>query len=210
MFLTIVGIIAGFIGLLGYLPYIITTFKGKTKPNRATWWVWGLLGIIQVISYYYSELKIDGAIWLLICYAICQMIMAILSIQFGEGGWNKLDKMCLVGVVFSLFLWQWFNSASITLIFTVIVDIFGALPTVVKSYYEPQKESSFSWTIFLIANSLNLVAIGEWSLRSIYPFYLFCLSLTLTLLLHRYRITKKLTPNKINKYHIKPKQRKHS
>ncbi|MCC0177363.1 hypothetical protein I4641_10285 [Waterburya agarophytonicola K14] len=210
MSLTLIGIIAGFVGLLGYLPYIITTLQGKTKPNRATWWVWGLLGIIQIISYYYSESNFDSAIWLLACYTLCQIIMAVLSIKFGEGGWDKLDKFCFFGVILSVILWQLFNSASIALLFTIIIDMFGAVPTVVKSYYEPEKESSFSWTIFLIANSLNLVAIGSWSLRSIYPFYLFCLSLTLTILLHRSKIFNKTTHKKLKRNHNKVRQQKHS
>jgi len=209
MSLTLIGIIAGSIGLLGYLPYIATTLKGKTKPNRATWWVWGLLGIIQVISYYYSESNFDSAIWLLACYTICQIIMALLSVKFGEGGWDKLDKMCFAGVIFSVVLWRLFHSASITLLFTIAIDIFGAVPTVVKSYHEPEKESSFSWTIFLVANSLNLIAIGSWSLRSTYPFYLFCLSLTLTILLNRSRIFNLITGKKIKAKYKTVQQRKH-
>ena len=197
---TVIGIIAGFIGLLGYLPYIITTLQGKTKPNRATWWIWGVLGVIQVVSYYYSESKIDSAIWLLTCYTVCQIIMAILSIKFGEGGWDKLDKMCLVGVILSVLLWRWFNSALLTLLFTLVIDTLGAVPTVVKSYYEPHKESSFSWTIFLLANSFNLLAIGEWSLRSAYPVYLFSLSLTLAAILHRSKITIQFNFRKVKKH----------
>jgi hypothetical protein len=188
MFFTIVGIVAGFIGLIGYLPYFITIIKGKTKPNRATWFVWGSLGFIQFISYCYSGSKIDSAIWLLLCYTICQIFMAILSVKYGEGGWDKLDRICLAGVLFSIFLWRWFDSASVTLLFTIAIDIFGAIPTVKKSYSEPEGESAFSWTIFLIANSLNLVAIDEWAINSAYPFYLFCLSLTLAGLLNRHKI----------------------
>lgn len=210
MSLTLIGIVAGLIGLLGYLPYIITTLKGKTKPNRATWWVWGLLGIIQLVTYYYSESSFDSAIWLLACYTLCQIIMALLSIRFGEGGWDKLDKLCFTGVIFSIVLWRIFNSASITLLFTIAIDIFGAVPTVVKSYYEPEKESSFSWTIFLIANSLNLIAIGSWSLRSIYPFYLFCLSLTLAILLNRSKILDLVTGKKNSENRKKVRQQKHS
>ena len=105
MSLTLIGIFAGLIGLLGYLPYIITTVKGKTKPNRATWWVWGFLGIVQLFSYYHSESNFDSAAWLLACYTLCQIIMALLSIKFGEGGWDKLDKICFIGVIFSIILW---------------------------------------------------------------------------------------------------------
>lgn len=179
----IIGKVAGFFALLGYLPYIVTTLQGKNKPNRATWWVWGTLGIVQIISYYYSDQKTDSAMWVLAAYTICQIVTALLSLKFGEGGWGKLDRMCLIGVGISLLLWLLFNSPLISLLFTLVIDGLGAIPTVAKSYQEPHNESSFSWTVFLIANSLNLFAIEEWSPRSAYPLYLFCLSATLSFLL---------------------------
>jgi hypothetical protein len=39
----ILGIIVGFIGSLSYL---IDTIKGKTKPNRVTWFLWALAPLI--------------------------------------------------------------------------------------------------------------------------------------------------------------------
>ncbi|GAB4523919.1 MAG: hypothetical protein Tsb0014_01950 [Pleurocapsa sp.] len=183
-----VGIYAGIVGLLGFLPYIITTLQGKTKPNRASWWIWGILGVILGITYYYSGAT--TTIWVPICYAICQLITAVLSLKYGEGGWTRLDKICLAGSGISLILWWVFNSPTIALLFTLIIDLLGALPTVIKSYSEPEQESCFSWTIFLIANTLNLIALEEWSIAlAAYPFYLFYLSSTLSIILWLPKIT---------------------
>lgn len=183
-----VGIGAGFIGLLGFLPYILTTLQGKNRPNRASWWIWGILGVILGFSYYYSGAT--TTIWVPICYAICQLITAILSLKYGEGEWSKLDKLCLVGAGISLLLWWFFDSPILALLFILIIDFLGALPTVIKSYSEPEQESCFSWSIFFIANTLNLIALEKWSIAlAAYPFYLFYLSSTLTILLWLPKIT---------------------
>ena len=183
-----VGIGAGFIGLLGFLPYIITTLQGKNRPNRASWWIWGILGVILGFSYYYSGAT--TTIWVPICYAICQLITAVLSLKYGEGGWSRLDKLCLVGAGISLLLWWIFNSPTLALLFILIIDCLGALPTVIKSYSEPEQESCFSWSIFLIANTLNLIALEQWSIAlAAYPFYLFYLSSTIAILLWLPKIT---------------------
>lgn len=193
-----VGICAGLVGLIGFLPYIISTLQRKTRPNRASWWIWGILGVITGISYYYAGA--ENTIWVPACYAICQLITAVLSLRYGEGGWNRLDKFCLAGAGFSLLLWWFFNSPLVALLFTLIIDGLAAIPTVVKSYTEPEQESCFSWTIFLIANTLNLIALEEWSISlAAYPFYLFYLSSTLSILLWLPKVTNSTNPVRSNK-----------
>lgn len=187
---SITGILAGIVGLFGFLPYIITTIQGKNKPNRASWWIWGILGVITGISYYYSGAT--TTIWVPICYAICQIITAVLSLKYGEGGWNRLDKFCLIGAGISLLFWWLLNSPLIALLFTLLIDLFAAIPTVIKSYSNPKQESCFSWTIFLIANTLNMIALDRWNFSLVvYPFYLFYLSSTLSILLWLPKVTSK-------------------
>lgn len=187
-----IGIVAGLIGLLGFLPYILTTVQGKNRPNRATWWIWGILGLIQGFSYYYSGA--NNTIWVPVFYAVCQIITAILSLKYGEGGWTRFDRFCLFGAGISLLLWWWFKSPFMALVFALVIDSLGALPTVFKSYYKPEEESCFSWSIFLIANTLNLTALENWSFElSAYPLYLFILSITIATLLYYNQLKKILS-----------------
>lgn len=192
-----IGIIAGIVGLLGFLPYIITTTQRKTRPNKASWWIWGILGVITGISYYYSGAT--TTIWVPVAYAICQIITAVLSLKYGEGGWNRLDKLCLAGAGVSLLLWLIFNSPIVALLFTLLIDLFAAIPTVIKSYSNPEQESCFSWNIFLVANTLNMIALDEWSISlAAYPFYLFYLSSTLSILLWLPKVAKRPESSKRN------------
>jgi hypothetical protein len=49
-----IGIIAGIISFSAYFLYIATTIYGKTKPNRVTWWILTLIGLLIASSYYVS------------------------------------------------------------------------------------------------------------------------------------------------------------
>ncbi len=51
-----------------------------------------------------------------------------------------------------------------TLLINVAIDATGAIPTLIKSYYEPETEDFTAWLIFFIANTLQLIAIQDWNL----------------------------------------------
>lgn len=180
----VIGIAAGFLSLLGFVPYLVTIYQGKTQPNLATWWIWTIVGIILSTSYYSA-----GAVytlWVPICSAIGHLVIAIFALKYGEGGWNRFDRVCVLGTGISLFLWWQFNSPLIALSISIVIDFLGALPTIRKSYHEPKTEDPLTWMIFLAAHTLNLFAIKHWSFAlSAYPLYLFTITTTIVVLLLR-------------------------
>jgi hypothetical protein len=181
---TIVGVVAGLFSLLGFVPYLITVIQGKTKPNRASWWIWATLGIIIAISNYSAGAR--ETMWLLSCYAACQLAIAFLSIKHGEGGWNTFDLTCMLGASISIAFWWWTKDPLSAISINIAIDSLGALPTIKKSYYQPETEDFFSWTMFLIASTFNLFALEDWSISlSSYPVYLFSFNITVVALLIR-------------------------
>lgn len=179
----IVGIGAGIFSLLGFVPYIVTILQGKTSPNRASWSIWASLGIVLAVSNYSAGAR--ETMWLLSAYAICQITIAVLSFQYGEGGWNAFDRTCLLGAFISIILWQLFNSPLIAITISIAIDSLGALPTIKKSYLQPETEDLFSWIMFWIAGTLNICALAQWSVElTAQPIYLFTFnSIVVTLLL---------------------------
>src|SRR6185295_20064326 len=95
-----IGIIAGIIALSGYIPYIISILRGKTKPNRATWFIWAMIGGLLAISY--AAAGDPKAIWLPIGYFLGPFVTAILSIRYGYSVWSKLDTICVIAALLSL------------------------------------------------------------------------------------------------------------
>jgi hypothetical protein len=188
---TTIGVIAGFLSFLCFVPYIITIFQRKTRPNRASWWIWATNGLILSASYYSAGAS--NTIWALICAVIAQFIIALLSLKYGEGGWNRFDRVCMFGAGTSLLLWWQFSSPVIAIILTIIIDFFGALPTLKKSYYEPEKEDLLTWILYVIASLLNILAIENWSFTILIPpLYVFFINTTIVTLLLRSRVQMQL------------------
>lgn len=169
----VVGQIAGIVSLVAFVPYILAIFRGETRPNRATWWIWTVVGLMLASSYVFSS-GASHTIWVPVSYVIGPLVIAILSIRYGEGGWTYFDRMCLFGAGVSLVLWWIFNSPFVALLINLFIDIMGALPTVHKVYYDPNSEDRTAWSLFFIGNTLNVFATEAWMFEIlIYPVYMF-------------------------------------
>lgn len=180
---SLAGKIAGLVSLLGFIPYIIATLKGRNRPNRATWIIWTVVGVALLASY--RAAGATDAIWVTVANVIAFGAVVIVSIKHGEGGWNFFDVGCLVGAAGGFGLWWYFESPLPTLYISIVIDLIGALPTLKKSYINPAGEDRLTWTLFWAANTLNLVAVSQWNFAmAAYPIYLFLISGTMVLILY--------------------------
>jgi hypothetical protein len=190
-----IGVLAGFLSFLCFIPYIVTILLGKTRPNRASWWIWAINGSILSTSYYFAGA--NNTLWLIVFPVIAQFIIALLSLKYGKGGWNFFDRACLMGASLSLTLWLGLKSPMSAIVLTLVTDVLGALPTIKKSYYEPETEDMLTWVLYVIASILNLLAIEQWSLAILLPpMYVLLVNTTILVLLLRSRISNLLTPQK--------------
>jgi hypothetical protein len=169
--LEIFGIIAGILSFIAYLSYIVTILLGKTRPSRSTWWVLTLVGMLIASSYYAGGAR--TTIWIALSYVVGPFIIALLSLKYGEGKWERLDTYCFTGSIIGAVVWYVAHSALLGLIINIGIDFLGLIPTVKKSFLHPQGENRLAWTLELIASFLNMFAIDRWSFSIIiYPIYL--------------------------------------
>src|SRR3989338_2797659 len=120
----VLGIIAGIISFLAYIVYAISIFRGRTNPNRATWWIWTFMGLVVGLSYYFSGAV--NTIWVPVVEFIGPLSVALLSLKYGEGGLeNKTDLICLFGAAVSIILWIIFNNPVVALVTSLAVDSFA-------------------------------------------------------------------------------------
>lgn len=185
-----IGIFAGFISIVGFVPYILAIYRRKTKPNQATWCIWTIVGFILLASYYSSGAT--STIWVPACLAFGHLTIAIFAFLYGKHDWNNFDKTCLLGAGVSLLLWWLYDSPIIALSLNIAIDFLGALPTIRKAYYKPHTEEPLPWIIFLTAHTLNLCALSSWSFEILaYPLYLFSVVAVIVILLLRPQIKSK-------------------
>lgn len=164
MILTALGILSSVIFLIGDLPYIIDTIKGKTKPERVTWGVVCLLNAIGFANQLASGAS--NTLWLFGAAVLATAIIFGLSIFKGTGGHTKLDIFTVIVSLFGIVLWVLFNSPTFSIIATLIVGIVALLPTFAKAKSHPETETKITWLLGSISAFLAILSVGalNWKL----------------------------------------------
>lgn len=168
----ILGIVAGVIAFSAYIIYIYSILKGKTKPNRATWWIWAFMGLVLALSYDASGAL--NTVWVAYVEFLGPFLIGVLSLKYGEGGFqDKVDLICIFGAIVSVILWIIFNNPMIALITNLAIDSFAIIPTIKKSYIRPEGEDFWGWFGTGFADTLNLFAVERFSFAILlYPIYM--------------------------------------
>ena len=180
----LLGKLAGLVALTALIPYIRSILQGKTKPNRASWFIWASVSIGLLASYHYSGAT--TTIWLTISYTIIPLSIFLLSLKYGVGGYTALDVICISGAVLGLILWRLTHSPEVALYLNVLVDGLGFIPTLKKAYLNPESEDRLAWSIATVANILNVSALTTWRLKiALFPIYNFAFNAAVITLLLR-------------------------
>ncbi len=168
----VLGVIAGIIAFLAYVIYVISILRGKTKPNRATWWIWAFMGLVVGLSYHASGAV--NTIWVPYVEFIGPLSIALLSIKYGEGGLQeKTDLICLFGAIFSIILWIIFDNPVIALVASLATNSFAIVPTIKKSYLRPEGEDFWAWFGTGLADTMNMFAVEKFTFAIlVYPIYM--------------------------------------
>ena len=173
---------AALMSAAAFIAYLYSILTGHTQPNRVTWWVLGLLNAGIAASYYAAGAR--STIWLPIEFSVSFLVIGLLSIKYGEGGWTRLDLGCLLGAVLALGAWWLFRSSELGLALLTAVDLLGLMPTIAKVWSRPWTEDKLAWFVGTGASMLNVLAIDRWTLWiSAYPLYVLASNILILILL---------------------------
>lgn len=173
--LQILGILSGIIGAIAVVPYIIDIFKGTTRPQRATWLIWTVLGGIA----FFSQLAkgATDSLWMTGIQTLAVIVVFLLSIKYGEGGLSSRDIKALIIAGIGLILWFFTKEATFALYFVILVDGAGALLTIIKAHEDPSGETMSTWFISGLSGLMAAFSVGSWDLILLsYPIYIWLIN----------------------------------
>jgi hypothetical protein len=173
--LQLFGIISAVLSVLCILPYIKDIVSRKTKPERASWFIWTVLGFIA----FFSQLAkgATNSLWLTASQTIEVGIIFLLSIRYGVGGLAKRDIVALFVAAIGLFFWGITKEAAIAILFVIFVDSAGSILTMIKSYEDPGSETMVTWILSSTSGLFGAFAVGSWNIVLLsYPLYIFIIN----------------------------------
>jgi hypothetical protein len=169
--LQILGLLGGLLALGSSIPYIKDILLLKVKPQRATFFIWLMLGAIA----FFSQLAkgASNSLWLPGLETFGSLIIFILSIKHGVGGLNKRDYVAIIVAIIGLIIWYFTKEAAIALYIVILVDAVGLSLELHKSYTSPETETCLAWILAACGGFLSLLSVGHFNIILLsYPFYL--------------------------------------
>ena len=165
------AITGGVIGTFSTVPYLIDVVKGKTKPNIVSWSTWTLLMAIATAAAFAAHAPRSA--FLTLGDTFCVFAVVILGLKYGVAKMTLFDAACQGLAVLGLILWLIFNSPSIALIFSIVVDFVVALPTIKHSWNDPTEETWQAFAIATVASIFTLVSLDKYAFTDLaFPAYL--------------------------------------
>lgn len=150
---------------LGYLLYIKSIYTGNTAPSKMTWAILSGLSVLVAIANF--ELEATFTLGTLLVSAVCSVIIFLLSLKKGVGGWDFNDKVALGGLGISLVLWLVLMNPLYSLLLALTFDFWALYPTIMKIRLTPSSEEPFPWLMTVIASIFNLLAANPFTLNDV-------------------------------------------
>lgn len=171
-------IFGALISFCGGLSYLIDTIKGKTKPNRVTWFLWALAPMIAFTAQLEKGVKLTSLMTFMAGFN--PLLIVVASFLNKKSYWklNKMDYFYGSISVFAIIIWQLTGEGNLAIFFAILSDGFASIPTVIKSYRQPETENSTAFLLSMISAGITLLTIKTWAFAYWgYPVYIFFICL---------------------------------
>ncbi len=170
------------ISLFGYIPYITDSIKGKTKPHAISWFVWALVSYIA-FGIQLSKGAGAGSYINLFMGIICT-INFVLGLRYGKRNIAKVDIIALVLIIIAIIFWVFVSQPLMSMLLLVFIDAMSFAPTFRKSWNRPQEETLLMWSLTIVKNIFNILALESITFITIvYPLYSFIANFSFVMML---------------------------
>lgn len=165
---------------IGSVIYILKTLKGEVRPNRITWFLWG---VIPIIAYSIQSGENTGLSSLFtLAVGIGPLLIFCATFFNTKSYWkiNRVDLICLSASILSIVLWISTKNPLLALSLSIGADFLAGVPTLIKSYRDPESENYLNFLFGAIAAILTLTIIGNWNFLT-YGFAVFILGMNVVI-----------------------------
>ncbi len=181
-------LVGAVLNIIGSFTYLRDTIRGKTKPNRMTWFLWALAPLIAFAAELRHGVGLPSLMTFMVGFGPLLIFCASFVNRRSVWKLTPLDVACGILSVSGLFLWGLTGSGYMAIICSIAADAFAAIPTIIKAYKAPETES---WLVFLFGGTsaaIVLLTLDSWGF-AFYAFPLYILTVCAVLVaLIRFRL----------------------
>ena len=171
----LIGIVAGVATLGGEIWYNLSILSGRTRPDQGAWWILAFSWILLASSHF----AIGGAATVIVplVFTISILTTAILATFRGVAFvFGRFEKILFGIILVSVGLWWNFDAPLVSLFANIGINCAGMTLNIRKAWRHPGTEAAGPWSVTVLADFVNLFAIGTTQHEWILPCYLFAVN----------------------------------
>lgn len=156
--------IASLLALVGNLPYLFDVVKKKIKPHPYTWFVWSIVSCVI----FFGQVAKGAGIGAIPTAAseVFTVIIFLFSLKYGFKNPPRSDKFFLALALLGLIPWILTNDPTISVIIVVTIDLIAFIPTLRKTFKNPESESALLFSTNVIRHILILLTLGSYNIAT--------------------------------------------
>lgn len=163
--MTEIFVIAGsLLAIIGNLPYIRDVIKGNVKPHPYTWFVWSLVSCIV----FFGALEKGAGLGTIPILAseIFTVLIFLFSLKNGFKKIRKVDNLYLATCLLGLIPWYLTQDPTISVVIAVSIDLLAFIPTIRKTWDEPQSENAILYFTNFVRHILIMFSLGTYNIAT--------------------------------------------
>ena len=181
------------VNLFGTLFYVRDTIRGKTKPNRITWFLWATVPFIATSAS--LSAGVSFAVIPVFISGLSPLMVFIASFVNPNAYWKleKLDYICGAFSILAIIMWTTTNEPAVAVLLAILSDGLAAFPTLKKAWLHPETESSGTFWGGLFSALTAFLAFKTTTFSEMaFPIYLITMTSAILFAIYRGRLPQKI------------------
>jgi hypothetical protein len=156
-------IVGAAFNLVGSSAYALSTIRGRTRPNRVTWFVWSLAAFVAFSAQLSQHVGLRALMTFMVGFGPLMIFVASFVNKKSYWRVTRFDLICGALSIFALVLWQITGIGNVAIALSIAADFLAMIPTLRKSFDHPSSEHSWPFLTGLISSGLTLLTLKTWS-----------------------------------------------
>lgn len=159
-----IAIVAALLAIVGNVPYLLDIIKKRVQPHPYTWLVWSIVSCII----FFGQLAKGAGVGAIPTAAseIFTIIIFIFSLQYGFKNIKRIDTVFLVISLLGIIPWIMTKDPTISVIIAVSIDLTAFVPTLRKTWKQPDTETPILYSMNVLRHILMLFSLEAYNIAT--------------------------------------------
>lgn len=152
-------IVGALIATVGLVAYIRDTLRGVTQPNRVSWLLWATAPLIAFAVEVRSGVGLRSLMTFTVGFG--PLLIFLASFVNPKSVWRigPFDYACGALSIAGLVAWLVTRHGTVAIVASIAADGLAALPTLRKSWLDPESETAIAYATAAINAAITLLTI---------------------------------------------------